>query len=262
MNMVGRIGAGTLAWLDRIRHVASVAAASAACSLRPGAWTGAMNQVLVRQILFTAIEAVPFVGAVALAVGLVVVAQAQVWLDRIGQTGLLGPLLVFVIIREVGPLLTNFIVIGRSGTAIAAELAAMKVAGEVHTLDAQGLDPFTYLVVPRVAGVMISVLGLTVLFVVGSLISGYLAAGLLNEGFVDASAFAEQVLGAVKPVDAVNVVAKTLLPGWLTGTICCVEGLAAEGQITEVPKAASRGVIRSVEALFFTSAVVSVLTYL
>lgn len=262
MNVVARIGVATRAWLGGVRHVLSVAVTAGAYGLRPGAWSGAMREVFMRQVLFTAVEAVPFVAAVACAVGFVVVAQAQVWLDRIGQTGLLGPLLVSVVIREVAPLLTNFIVIGRSGTAITTELAAMKVGGEVHTLDAQGLDPFRYLLIPRVAGVMTSVLCLTVLFVIGALASGFLVGDLLGKGILDSSAFLEQVLSAIKPIDVLNILAKTLIPGWLTGVICCAEGLSAGAHITEVPKAASRGVLRSVEALFITSAVVSILTYL
>ena len=262
MSLLGWVGASALARLAGFRYVAAVACTGVGYSLLLHRWTRAMRSVLSRQILFTAIEAVPLLSLIACGMGFVVVMEAQLWLNRIGQTVLLGPLLVAVLIRELAPLLANFVVIGRSGTAITTELANMKVSGEVKSLDAQGLDPFTYLLLPRVAGVAFSVLCLTVLFVVVAMISGFYGSSVWGDGTSDPRIFMEQVLGAMKPVDILNVLAKTILPGWLTGTICCVEGLSVGAQMTDVPQAASRGVIRSVVSLFLISVVVSVLTYL
>ena len=76
---------------------------------------------------------------IALIVGVLVVVQAQYWLTRLGQTALIGPILTAVVLRELGPLLTNFVVIARSGTAISTELANMKVHGEVRAWMRWGL---------------------------------------------------------------------------------------------------------------------------
>ena len=262
MSILEWVGASAVARLGGVRYVAAVACTGAGYSLLLHRWTRAMRDVLSRQILFTAVESVPLLGLIAFGVGFVVVTQAQVWLHQIGQTVVLGPLLVAVLIRELAPLLANFVVIGRSGTAITTELANMKVSGEVKSLDAQGLDPFAYLLLPRVAGVALSVMCLTVVFVIVALVAGFCGNSIWGEGTSDPRIFMEQVLGAVKPVDLLNVLAKTILPGWLTGTICCVEGLSVGGQMTEVPQAASRGVMRSVVSMFLISIVVSVLTYL
>jgi phospholipid/cholesterol/gamma-HCH transport system permease protein len=263
MQFVARLGAGIVARLRAGSYLLSVAGSAAGRAVLARQWPRTTRDVLARQIYFTGAEALGFVALVGLLVGVAVVLQAQVWLTKVGQSTLFGPLLVAVVIRELGPLLTNFVVIGRSGTAIASELAAMRVNGEIHVLEAQGLDPFTYLVVPRIIGVMASVFCLTIVSIGVSFASGYLSGFLLDVGTAGGvELFVDGVLKAVRPADIVNVLAKTLIPGALTGAICCTEGLSAARAATEIPQAAGRAVVRSVAALFVTSAVVSVLTYL
>jgi phospholipid/cholesterol/gamma-HCH transport system permease protein len=244
-----------------LRHLAAVAAAVVAASFRRGTFRRTVRNVLARQVLFTGFEAVRFVALLAFLIGISVVVQAQVWLVRAGQAALLGPVLVMVVIREIGPLLVNFVVIGRSGTAIATELGNMNVSGEVRVLDSLGLDPFIYLVVPRVLGVMISVFCLTILFIVISFTSGYLSGVILGASTGSLRFFTRSVFGAIAPEDIVNLLAKTIIPGLLTGVICCTEGLGVSRASTEVPQAATRAVVRSVTALFLSSVIISVFTY-
>jgi phospholipid/cholesterol/gamma-HCH transport system permease protein len=262
MNFVGRIGAGTIdKWLG-LRYVLAVAWTSVTFAFKRRYWTRSVRDVLARQILFTGYEATRFVSLVAALIGIAVVVQTQVLLETIGQSAFLGPVLVTVIIRELAPLLTNFIVIGRSGTAMATEMGNMKVNGEVHVLDAQGLDPFIYLVLPRVLGAAVSVFCLTIVFVVVSFASGFICGTLLGLNTQDLASFSDSVFGAVKKADVLNILAKTLLPGLITGSICCTEGLSVGHTITEVPQAATRAVSRSTAALFILSAAISVLSYL
>jgi len=90
------------------------------------------------------------VSLVAFLTGISVVVQAQVWLGKAGQSAMLGSVLIAVILREVAPLLVNFIVIGRSGTAIAVELANMKsVRRDQGTGGPGALDALLYLAIPR-----------------------------------------------------------------------------------------------------------------
>jgi phospholipid/cholesterol/gamma-HCH transport system permease protein len=248
-------------WLF-LRHLTAVAAAVTGASFRRGTFRRTVRNVLARQVLFTGFEAVRFVSLLAFLIGISVVIQAQVWLVRAGQAALLGPVLVMVFIREIGPLLVNFVVIGRSGTAIATELGNMNVSGEVRVLDSLGLDPFIYLVVPRVLGVVISVFCLTIIFIVVSFTSGYLSGVILGASTGSLRFFTRSVFGAIAPEDIFNLLAKTIIPGLLTGVICCTEGLGVSRAITEVPQAATRAVVRSVTALFISSVIISVFTYI
>lgn len=187
--------------------------------------------------------------------------QTHVWLSKLGQSNLIGPLLVAIIIREVGPLLINFVVIGRSGTAVSSELATMRVAGEIRLLNGMGIDPLIYLVMPRAIGMAVSVCGLTILFIVISFVSGYTGGLLLGLNMGMPSTFVDSVFSAIRPIDILIVLAKTMLPGLLTGTICCIEGLRARNAMTEVPQAASRGVMRSVGAMLIILMLVSIISY-
>ena len=76
--------------------------------------------------------------------------QYNAWIGKVVQSRLLGPVVVVVVVRELGPLLVNFVVIARSGSADATELGLMHVAGEISVLER--LDPLLFLVVPRVSG--------------------------------------------------------------------------------------------------------------
>lgn len=242
----------------RIARVAAVVAAVSAMAWRGRYWPRTVRTVLGRQILFTGVDALGLVSLVALLAGIGVVTQVQMWL---GQSDIVGPILVTVIIRELGPLLVNFIVIARSGTAVATELAVMRVRGETDALDAQGIDPFVYLVLPRVAGMALSVMALVVCFVAVSFTGGYLFGVLLGVAQGTPGQFIGAVFGALTPRDVPAFLVKTMLPPALTAAICCMEGLAVQASVNEIPQAATRAVVRSLAAALGVGVLTSVLTY-
>ncbi len=262
ISLIRRIGErGRHTW-SGARGIAAIVGTVCLMAAQPRFWPRTVRDVLARQVFFTAVEAVRSIAWIALLVGVSVVVQIQFWLTKFGQSALLGPLLVAIVVREIGPLLTNFVVIGRSGTAVTTELATMRVNGEDRVIDAQGIDPFAYLVLPRVTGMMLSVFSLNMVFMIVALASGYLIALALGILHTDPISFSDMIMREVTPPDVVNVFAKTIIPGALTGAICCAEGLGIRGASTEIPQAAGRAVLRSVFALFITSAVISVVTYL
>ena len=261
-NWIGSIGNATLAWLGSVARLAGTLFAVVWKGLQPRTWSHPFRNVVARQILFTGYEATGFVSLIALLSGVLAVVEAQIWLGKLGQTALIGPVLVTVLVRELGPLLTNFAVIARSGTAISTELANMKVNGEVRALDAMGLDPFVYLVMPRVIGVAASVFCLSVVFCTVSFLGGFVCLWMMDPGGFSMPLFFANVVGSLGPDDVTILLAKSLLPGMLTGACCCEEGLSVGHAVTEVPIAAARGVIRSIAALFLVSVLISVAAYL
>jgi len=262
MTFIGTIGQNTITRMRTATHLFAVLGSILWQATRPRHWPRTTRAVFARQILFTGVEALRFVSMVAFLTGISVVVQAQVWLSKAGQSELLGGVLVAVIIREVAPLLVNFIVIGRSGAAIAVELANMKVFGEIKVMEAQGLDALLYLAIPRVLGMAVSVFCLTIWFIIVSFASGYAFGILFGAGATDPVVFLNTVLRGLHPADVYNLLAKTLVPGLFTAGICIIEGLSVRYSITEVPQAATRAVVRSIAALFIISAIVSVLTYI
>ena len=219
------------------------------------------REVLKRQILFTGVEALPFVGLIAVLTGAVVGVQAILLSGAAGRD-LLGTLLVTVLVRELGPLLVAFIVIGRSGAAIAAELASMRVHRELDSLEAMGVDPFDYLVIPRMAGVIVAIMGLTMAFIATSLISGWIILQVVGSTPTPLVDYATLIAAPLTFADLAILLAKTVVPGLLIAAIACHEGLTAGLSSTDVPRAATRGVVRSLSAVFLWSAGVTALAYL
>src|SRR5512133_691801 len=122
------------------------------------------RRVLVNQILFTGIDALGITAAMALAIGAAINLIGSSLLAGFGQGKLMYTLLIIVITRELGPLLTAFVIIARSGTALATELGGMAVGHEIEAYVSFGIDPISYLVVPRVMGMMLSMLFLNLYF--------------------------------------------------------------------------------------------------
>jgi len=261
-HAIGRLGETAWAQWDELRHAAAVIGTLLYVGVQPRSWVRTVRNLLARQVLAIGVEPLGFVCGVAVFVGISVVVQLSFWVGEAGQSQLLGPLLVAVVARELGPVLINLVVIVRSGSAMTTELGVLKISGEVRALEAQGSDPFLYLVMPRVLGVAVSTFCLTIVFILVAFASGYLFAAWVGKGSGDLLLFTDTVSSAVRPNDVFNILAKSILPALFAGASCCIGGLGVGGSVTEIPRATQRALTRSVAGLFVISAVVSLLTYL
>src|SRR5208337_3474863 len=134
---------------------------------------------LIRQEVYRAgLRLLPMFLFIAAGVGLVVFGQTVSWLAPVGAINFLGTVMVIVVVRELGPLVAALLVLARVGTANVVELGTARATGEVEALEALGIDPVHYLVVPRVMGMALGVFALTVYLILGALLSGYLWAFL------------------------------------------------------------------------------------
>jgi phospholipid/cholesterol/gamma-HCH transport system permease protein len=262
LRVMGRLGGWVWAQWDELRHAAAVIGTVLCVGVQPQHWVRPVRKAFARQILSIGVEPLWFVGAVAVFVGISVVVQLTFWVGEAGQSQLLGPLLVAVVARELGPVLINLIVIVRSDSAMTTELGVLKINGEVRALEAQGSDPFLQLIVPRVLGTAVSTFCLTIVFILVAFASGYLFAAWMGMGSRDLLLFADTVSGAIQPKDVFNILAKSILPALFASASCCLGGLGVGGSVTEIPQATQRALTRSVAGLFVISAAVSLLTYL
>jgi phospholipid/cholesterol/gamma-HCH transport system permease protein len=260
--LIARLGGWVWAQWDELRHAAAVIGTVLCVCARPQCWARAARKAFARQVLSIGVEPLWFVGAVAVFVGISVVVQLTFWVGEAGQSQLLGPLLVTVVARELGPVLINLIVIVRSGSAMTTELGVLKINGDIRSMEAQGGDPFLQLVLPRVLGTAVSTFCLTIVFILVAFASGYLFAAWTGKGSRDLLLFADTVSGAFQPKDVFNIIAKSILPALFAGATCCIGGLGVGGSVAEIPQATQRALTRSVAGLFVISAVVSLLTYL
>ncbi len=262
LRAMGRLGGRVWAQWDELRHAAAVIGTVLFFCVQPRHWMRTVRKAFALQVLSIGIEPLWFVGAVAVFVGISVVVQLTFWVGEAGQSQLLGPLLVTVVARELGPVLINLVVIVRSGSAMTTELGVLKINGEIRALETQGSDPFLQLVMPRVLGTAVSTFCLTIVFILVAFASGYLFAAWTGTGSRDLLLFADTVSRAVQPKDIFNILAKSILPALFASASCCIGGLGVGGSVTEIPQATQRALTRSVAGLFVISATVSLLTYL
>ena len=255
---------GEMVWVqgDKLRHVSAVIGTLLYLSVRPRHWSRKVRDVFAGEVLRSGVEPVGYICCVAALVGLTIVAQLAFWTGKAGQTQLLGPLLVAVVARELGPLLTNIVVIVRSSSTMAIELGVLKIGGTLRVLEEKGEDSFLSMVMPRVLGVVVSTFCLTIVFILVALASGYLFGAWLGKGSRDLWFFTNTVVNALHPQDVVSIVAKSIFPALFSSASCCIGGLDVEGAVENLPHAAQRALTRSVAGLIVISAMISLLTYL
>ncbi|MDB6018030.1 MAG: hypothetical protein JWR19_2519 [Pedosphaera sp.] len=192
------------------------------------------------------------------ALGLVVIGQTVSWLTRVNANTYLGTVMVLVVVRELGPLLTALLVLSRSGTSNVIELGTARALGEVEALEALGIDPIHYLVMPRVIGMAGGIFALTIYFIIGSLVSGYLWAFLQNVPLRPGDYF-NQLAGALNWMDFVVLAVKSCLFGVIIAIITCYHGLAQPLRLEEVSRATVRAVAQSVIACVLLDALFIIL---
>jgi len=249
---IGRSGARRLSVLGGLARFALGAFRAAGRLTRAGRWV--TLRVLINQIRFTALQASGLVTFLAAILSFLVISQTIRQLGRVGATDLIGTVIVVAVIRELGPLLTALIVVSRSGTAIAAEMATNRVMGEVTALEAMGIDPYIYLVLPRMLGAVVSVAALMILFDAVALSSGFLAARISPNG-MHFPRYTAIVLATLSAKDVWLTLAKGLVFGAAVAIFPSYHGLAVKAGPTEIPQAVTRGVVATIVAIFVSSAI-------
>ena len=204
-----------------------------------------IHPLIRAQIYRAGVCLVPMISFLAVALGFVIIGQTVSLLTRVGANDLAGTVMVTVVVRELGPIVAALVVLARVGTATVTELGMARALGEVEALEALGIDPIHYLVMPRVLGTAIAVFGLTVYFIIGTLVSGYLFA-FLQDVPLRPEAYANQLIQALGWQDFALLALKTSAFGIVVAIVCCYEGLAHPLRIEEVATATTHAVVDSV----------------
>ena len=197
-------------------------------------------KILTKQILFTFVEALGISSLLALGIGAAVNIIGIPFLASISQERLIYPMLITIITRELGPLLTAFIVIARSATAIATEMAGMVISHEIEAYISVGVDPIEYLAVPRFLGVIISLFMLNIYFNIFGLAGSYAVAQIFNP--MPASVYFSNLLERLTLSDLLISIIKSIGFGILIAMVAINRGLAVERASTEVPIAGLKSV--------------------
>ena len=258
-GVVAVTGQWTIKQLQSLIVFFSISAAVLWQSCRLLTWRRTVRAEFFHQCHQVGTRALPFIMLTALIVGLGVVFETLYWLKVFGQSEFAGSLLVVVLVREIAPLLVALIVIGRSVSVIMIELGIMQADGQIRMLDAQGIDPFIYLLVPRVMAVSVCMFSLTIAFTVVTLAAGFVAGNALSGTNLTVYDFVFEILSAMGPADFATIPVTTLAIGFVTGLIGCTTGLSFSGFASDVHDLLPPGIMKSVVATLLISVVVTLL---
>ncbi len=222
----------------------------------PGSWRRPIRAELRRVLPFAIGGELVTVVLTAALVGLVLVSQAIYWLGTAGEEGLIGPILVTVLLRELAPVVLGLLTLGRSGAAALTELGTLHLTGQMRVLEGQGVDPFQLLVLPRAVAVSIGSFTLGVIFVAVALVTGFVAGSLLGQMHVSLLRFLSDVLAAMRSVDFIVFPAKMMLIGLLVVLVPSLTALTAEAS-DELVELQSRSFVRGLLAVLTTSLLLS-----
>jgi len=216
-------------------------------------------RVLVLQIYFTGVQALGIITLISLAIGAVIIIQGSSLLPRFGESSLIYTILITVITRELGPILTAFILIARSSTAIATELGGMVVSHQIEAYLAVGVNPIAYIVVPRFLGALVSMVVLTVYFNFSGLIGSYFVARLLTP--LPFPEYLRKLIVAFKPVDILSSMVKAGAFGTIMGTVATYQGFTVKVASTEIPVVAIKAVGQGFVLCILVDALITLVYY-
>lgn len=226
--------------------LASLAWAVVSHAPRPRSWRRTVRREFRRTLRQAIGGALSTVLITAGLVGVLMVYQALYWLGAAGQEGLIGSVLVTVLVREIAPVLIGLILLGRSGTVAVSEIGRLGMGGQVRVLEAQGLDTFQLLVLPRACAFAIAAFTLGVMFVAAALVTGFVAGSLLEAVRMSIWSFFDRVLLAMHASDFVILPAKLIAVGLLVALTACLTALTANDRddiASLLPRAFMRGVV-------------------
>jgi phospholipid/cholesterol/gamma-HCH transport system permease protein len=205
---------------------------------------GRSLQRAVHQAMAVGVRAVPIITLITFFVGVIIALQGAYGLQRLGAVQLVAGLVAISITRELGPLVAAIVVIGRSGSAFAAEIGAMRVAEELDALRTMALDPVAFLVSPKLAAMVVMMPCLAIWSDLMGILGGALF-GITGADFTFGS-YLIATREALGPRDITTGVAKSLFFGIVITAVGCHEGFSTGAGAEEVGRSTTSAVVISI----------------
>jgi len=256
-NMIQQLGNRVISYFSSLPYIFGYIGRIFYASLSFIKRQKAAKKILIMQLLFTFIEALPIVVVFSAALGSVLYIFGYSFLLSIGQGNLIYDLLTLVIMRELGPILVAFIVTARSATAIATELGGMVTSHQIENLVSIGVDPVDYLAVPRFLGVTLSVFFLNLYFSFCGLLGPYLISQFVSS--VASYGYLPNLLKSVSVFTVITSVIKSLIFGMVISITATYYGFNVERASTEVPVAGIQAVSKSFVGIIIADVVIIIL---
>jgi phospholipid/cholesterol/gamma-HCH transport system permease protein len=255
-SLTGYIGKKTLAYVDHLLNLAAFA-----CNLwmilltSPFKGRAVVRWGVVEQVYFTAVQALFLIIPLSLLTGSMMLIQFAKFSAQVD----LGKLMIILVIREIGPVITAMLVVLRSATAVAIEIGYMNVLKEVDSLEMAGIDPLRLLAIPRFVGITSAIVCLFIVFDLVAIFGGYGIVRLTSD--VPVNNYLSQMAEAITGADIVVGIVKALCFGVVISVITLYHGFDAQKRITSIPKLTSTAAIECFFYCIFINLFISGIFY-
>jgi len=250
-----RAGSAIMEWTEDVRGMGAFLLITLSVALAKFDTARKVIRPAIRaHIVRAGASLLPMVLFLSGALGLVIIGQTVFLLSRYGAENYAGTVMVSVVVRELGPIMAALLVMARVGAANVVELGTARALGEVEALEALGMDPIHYLVVPRVVGLALASFSLTIYFILFALLSGYLFAFIEQVPLTPGKYFS-QLAAALLWQDFVLLALKAVCFGMLIAIVTCYEGLATPLRLDEVSRATTSAIAKCVVGIVLFDAV-------
>lgn len=210
----------------------------------------------VNQLMDVGLKAIPIIVVMSFLIGVVLGYQASDQLSRLGAGAFTIDLVAISILREMGVLLTAIMVAGRSGSAFAASLGAMKLNEETDAMQVMGLSVNGTLILPRILGLVIAMPILTAV----SNLAGIGGAWVVSITLLDISTieFMARLVDAVDLSTVMVGISKAPVFALLIGAVACLRGLQVTASAEELGQLTTRAVVEAIFLVIIADAVFSI----
>lgn len=257
VNFLGRLGRAAMTTCRETGRALIMLAE--AFRFLPLAMTKRSRGQVFYQLFVAGIKSLGVITVVAMFTGMILALQTGLELRKYGQEVNIGAAVMISLLREMGPFMTALIIAASVGSAIAAQLSAMTVSEEIAALEVMSINPVRFLVMPRLAALMIMTPILTfyasMLGVIGGGIVGYTQLGVSFDAYFD-----NATRWAINK-DLYTGLFKAWVFGILIATIACHQGFAATAGALGVGRATRRSVIISFLSILIFGYIITRLFY-
>lgn len=218
LNLCQSIGAALLGFFQSIGALALFIGKAASHCFRPPFYP----RLILKQFIDIGYYSLPVVGMTALFTGMVLALQSYTGFTRFNAEGAIAGVVALSVTRELAPVLAGLMVAGRVGASIAAEIATMRVTEQIDALVTLSVNPFKYLIAPRViAGTLMLPLLVLTADIIG-IYGGYIVS-IYNLGFSSGS-YIEQTWDILTRIDVLSGLYKAAVFGFIVSMMGCYHG--------------------------------------
>ncbi len=219
--------------------------------------SAAVMHVVVRQIYFTGVQALPWVALLGLVGGGYAVFQIASFARQLSDLSMIGRMTGGLVLEELAPLAVTLFLLARSGVAVAAEVGGMYVRGEQRALVSMGIAPEEYLFWPRVLAFSLSGFVLALVFAVCAIVAGAAWAGWAT--VLPAADFFFELRRTLSFAAGFVLVLKSIVYPSLCAIVLVERAVCVENDPNMIPIRASQGVLASIVLVAFGEVVFGVL---